>query len=256
MNITTLEQAAKHLIESGKVDMNTMTVEGKQLIDVCGFSTTSNINKTIVRQIQKHNLSEFVDYTLGIDAQSKMKAKQYQFTMNAANHILLAAMTEKGKKARQQAINLKESVDSIPADMVESFMASMAEKFLNQTEQAIAQVSHKYEVKVKEKDLLIYKKSEPISLTKILGNSHKVVQAANLWLEENEYQVVFFKNGKRKGWSISEKGRELGTQINDSSIFWVPEIKKILPKTSDLLDFAERLGLKDMKNKTINMDLK
>lgn len=246
MNITTLEQAAKHLIESGKVDMNTMTVEGKQLVDVCGFSTNSNVNKTIERQIQKHNLNEGMDYTLGINAQSKMKAKQYQFTMNAANHILLAAMTDKGKKARQQAINLKESVDSVPVEMVESFMADMAAKFLGQTEQAIAQVSHKYEAKVKEKDQLIYKKSEPISLTKILGNSHKVVQAANLWLEENEYQEVKFEDGKRKGWSISDKGRELGTQISKSSIYWVPEIKKLMPKTSELLEFAERLGLKDM----------
>lgn len=254
MNITTLEQAAKHLIESGKVDMNTMTVEGKQLLDVCGFNKLDNT--AIKRQIEKHKLIEGKDFVPSMAERTTGRPSIiYQFTMNAANHILLAAMTEKGRKARQQAINLKESVDSVPTEMVESFMASMAEKFLNQTEQAIAQVSHKYEAKVKEKDILIYKKSEPISLTKILGNSHKVVQAANLWLEESGYQDVFFKNGKRKGWSISDKGRELGTQINDSSIFWVPEIKKILPKTSELLDFAERLGLKDMKNKTISMDL-
>ncbi len=130
-------------------------------------------------------------------------------------------------------------------------MASMAEKYLNQTEQAVAQISHKYEAKVKEKELLIYKKSEPISLTKILGNSHKVVQAANLWLEENGYQTVFYKNGKRKGWTISDRGRELGTQVSDSSIFWVPEIKQLMPKTSELLDYAERLGLKDMKQRRL-----
>ena len=220
MNITTLEQAAKHLIESGKVDMNNMTVEGKQLIEVCGFSKIDNT--TIKNQIAKHNLKEGVDF-MQSSAKSNggRPSSVYQFTMNAANHILLAAMTEKGKKARNEAIKLKESVDSIPVDMVESFMASMAEKYLSQTEQAVAQISHKYEAKVKEKELLIYKKSEPISLTKILGNSHKVVQAANLWLEENGYQTVFYKNGKRKGWTISDRGRELGTQVSDSSIFCI-----------------------------------
>jgi phage anti-repressor protein len=245
MNITTLEQAAKHLIESGKVDMNTMTVEGKQLIEACGFSKVDST--TIRNQIKKHNLELDKDFMQSSAKSSGGRPSTiYQFTMNAANHILLAAMTDKGKKARQQAINLKESVDSVPVEMVESFMADMAAKFLGQTEQAIAQVSHKYEAKVKEKDQLIYKKSEPISLTKILGNSHKVVQATNLWLEENEYQEVKFEDGKRKGWSISDKGRELGTQISKSSIYWVPEIKKLMPKTSELLEFAERLGLKDM----------
>lgn len=247
MNITTLEQAAKHLIESGKVDMNTMTVEGRQLLDVCGFNS-SNPSARIGEQIKKHNLNEGTDFLrIPVKSSGGRPSSIYQFSLNAANHILLAAMTEKGKKARQEAINLKTSIDSIPVDMVESFMASMAEKFLGQTEQAVALISQKYEAKVKEKDLLIHKKSEPISLTKILGNSHKVVQAANLWLEESGYQEVYFSKGKRKGWTLNDKGRELGTQVSSSSIFWVPEIKKIMPKTSELLEYAERLGLKDMK---------
>ena len=256
MNITTLEQAAKHLIESGKVDMSNMTVEGRKLLDVCGYSYKSTDGKdksksVLDRQIIKHNFSEGKDFTVRIVVHGKNRKSVYDFSMNAANHVLLAAMTEKGKKARNEAIKLKEAVDSIPVDMVESFMASMAEKYLNQTEQAVAQISHKYEAKVKEKELLIYKKSEPISLTKILGNSHKVVQAANLWLEENGYQTVFYKSGKRKGWTISDRGRELGTQVSDSSIFWVPEIKQLMPKTSELLDYAERLGLKDMKQRSL-----
>lgn len=250
MNITTLEQAAKHLIESGKVNMNTMTVEGKQLLEACGFSKLDNT--TIKNQIKKHDLKEGLDFMQSTAKSTGGRPSTiYQFSMNSANHILLAALTEKGRKARQEAINMKTAVDSVPVEMVESFMASMANKYLQQTEQAIAQVSHKYEAKVKEKDLLIYKKSQPISLTKILGNSHKVVQAANLWLEDNGYQEVRFKDSKRKGWSISDKGRELGTQVSKSSIFWVPEIKKLMPKTSELLDYAERLGLKDMKRKEI-----
>ena len=37
MNITTLEQAASHLIEIGVVDMRSMNVEGKNLLDACGY---------------------------------------------------------------------------------------------------------------------------------------------------------------------------------------------------------------------------
>jgi len=245
MNITTLEQAASHLIEVGAVDMSNMNVEGKKLLDACGYNYGKDSKKFIDRQIVKHGLSSGEDYTFDIIVEGNIKRCIYHFTLNSANHILLAAMTEQGKSARQQAINLKDSVDSVPVEIVESFMADMAAKFLGQTEQAIAQVSHKYEAQVKEKEHLIYKKSEPISLTKILGNSHKVVQAANLWLEENGYQEVNFENRKRKGWSISDKGRDLGTQVSNASIFWVPEIKKIMPKTSELLDFAERLELKE-----------
>lgn len=252
MNITTLEQAASHLISVGAVDMSTMQVEGKQLLDVCGYSDNRRASQSMERIIERHGFVEGKDFVpLMVQNGKGRPSKTYMFSMHAANHVLLAAMTEKGKKARNEAIKLKESVDSIPVDMVESFIASMAEKYLNQTEQAVAQISHKYEAKVKEKELLIYKKSEPISLTKILGNSHKVVQAANLWLEENGYQTVFYKNGKRKGWTISDRGRELGTQVSDSSIFWVPEIKQLMPKTSELLDYAERLGLKDMKQRRL-----
>ena len=105
--ITTLNQAAEHLIQQGAVDMTTMTVEGLMLLEVCGFRTESDVNKSIDRQIAKHKFVDGVDYTLGINALSKMRAKQYKFTLNAANHVLLAAMTENGKLARQDAIDTK-----------------------------------------------------------------------------------------------------------------------------------------------------
>lgn len=247
MNITTLEQAGRHLMEVGAVDFNTMTVEGKQLLEVCGFST-SNARAEIARQIERHEFAEGVDYSCSMIATpSGQKSKSYSFTMNAANHVLLAAMTEKGRVARQQAIDLREAVDSIPVEMVESYMAQMTERLLGQTEQVVAQISQKYSEKIAERNDLIIKKSEPVSLTKILGNSHKVVQAANLWLEEAGYQTIRIKDGKRKGWTITDSGRELGSQVSDISIFWVPDVKRILPPVSELLDYAERLGLKDMK---------
>ena len=95
---------------------------------------------------------------------------------------------------------------------------------------------------------MIVKKSTPLSLSKLLGNgSSKVVQAANLWLEDEGYQVMRFEGGVRKGWTLTDKGRHLGTQVQPNSVFWIPEIKVELPATHTLLDFAERLGLRDMK---------
>lgn len=246
MNITTLEQAGRHLMEVGAVDFNTMTVEGKQLLEVCGFST-SNAKARLDEQVTRHDFEINKDFTISIERESNIKRNVYHFTMNAANHVLLAAMTEKGKEARQQAIDLREAVDSIPVEMVESYMAKFAERMLGQTEQAVAQISQKYSEKIAERNDLIIKKSEPVSLTKILGNSHKVVQAANLWLEEAGYQTVRIKDGKRKGWTITDNGRELGSQVSDISIFWVHDVKRVLPPVSELLDYAERLGLKDMK---------
>ena len=246
MNITTLEQAGRHLMEVGAVDFNTMTVEGKQLLEVCGFST-SNAKARLDEQVTRHDFEINKDFTISIEREGNIKRNVYHFTMNAANHVLLAAMTEKGKEARQQAIDLREAVDSIPVEMVESYMAKMTERLFGQTEQVVAQISQKYSEKIAERNDLIIKKSEPVSLTKILGNSHKVVQAANLWLEEAGYQTVRIKDGKRKGWTITDNGRELGSQVSDISIFWVPDVKRILPPVSELLDYAERLGLKDMK---------
>lgn len=94
---------------------------------------------------------------------------------------------------------------------------------------------------------MLVKKSEPISLTKMYNGSSKVAQAANIWLESEGYQSKRYQGQKPDGWTLTDKGRELGTQINPKQVFWVPEIKSNLPNTIELLEFAERLGLKDMK---------
>lgn len=141
MNITTLEQAGKHLMDQGVVDFDNMTVEGKQLLEVCGYTVKENkkINQEIKRQIEKHNFKEggyFKSHT-DVTSESRKKPMVYQFSMNAANHVLLAAMTERGKVARQQAIDLKTTVDEnggqqMLMDFIEQqkqFMVEMQEGF-------------------------------------------------------------------------------------------------------------------------------
>jgi len=103
MLITNLEQAGRHLMEVGAVDFETMTVEGVQMLEVCGYEYhKKNVTDKIQVQIKKHNLADGVDYTI-----NKNGKWVYRFTMNAANHVLLAAMTENGKAARQDAIDMK-----------------------------------------------------------------------------------------------------------------------------------------------------
>lgn len=116
-SITTLAQAAQYLIHAGAVDMNTMQVEGKQLLDVCGYSYIDSQGKNkskfvIERQIKKHSLIKDKDYTVHNDVHQGFSIG-YQFTLNAANHILLAAMTDKGKAARQDAIDMRVAQQSI-----------------------------------------------------------------------------------------------------------------------------------------------
>jgi phage antirepressor YoqD-like protein len=107
--ITTLEQAGKYLMEKQIVNFENMTVEGKQLLDVCGFSyTDKNWGSVIDRQIIKHNFLENKDfYYSHINVGKGRPKKVMNFTINAANHVLLAAMTNNGKAARQEAIDDK-----------------------------------------------------------------------------------------------------------------------------------------------------
>lgn len=250
--ITTLEQAGKHLVAEGVVNFDNMTVEGKQLLEVCGYAATEqkDITRYIKRQITKHGFVEGKDFKSDIDvtSESRVKPKVYEFTMNAANHVLLTAFTDQGKKARQEAIDLSTVVqdnggEKLLMDLIkqqQQFMIEMKDTFSNTLTTALSDQSEKHKI-------LIHKKSEPISLSKMYAKSSKVVQAANLYLESEGYQIKRYLNGASDGWELTNKGRDLGTQINPKQVFWVPEIKNELPSIMELLEFAERLGLRDMK---------
>ena len=107
MNITTLEQAGRHLMEVGAVDTKTMMVEGRMLLEVCGLDT-EKVAQSIARQIDKHGFEVEKDFCTSMGKSTGGRTPTiYHFTMNAANHVLLAAMTEKGKAARQDAIDMK-----------------------------------------------------------------------------------------------------------------------------------------------------
>lgn len=107
MNITTLDQAASHLMEVGAVDTKTMMVEGRRLLEVCGLDA-EKAAQSIARQIDKHGFEVEKDFCTSMGKSTGGRAPTvYHFTLNAANHVLLAAMTEKGKVARQDAIDMK-----------------------------------------------------------------------------------------------------------------------------------------------------
>ena len=108
-------------------------------------------------------------------------------------------------------------------------------------------------VHINKQDNLIYRKSEPMALSKYLRGNNKVVQAANIWMEDNGYLSRRFnmKTGKPQGWIITEKGRELkcATQYrNDPTVYWTHEILEILPKFTELVELTIKYGLSDMKN--------
>lgn len=105
--VCTLEQAELAIRRAGIVQ-NDM-VEGRQLLEICGFDTSSSNQATVFkRQIEKHELREGQDFTASMQQSTGGRPKTaYHFTINAANHILLAAMTPEGKAARQEAIDMK-----------------------------------------------------------------------------------------------------------------------------------------------------
>lgn len=128
MKITTLEQAASHLISVGAVDMFTMMVEGKQLLDVCGYNYGKDSKKFLDRQVTKHGFNLGKDYTIDIVVEGNIRKCIYMFTLNSANHVLLSAMTEQGKAARQDAIDTKtNTLPALSGDPILDMMQMMVE---------------------------------------------------------------------------------------------------------------------------------
>ena len=140
MNITTLEQAGRHLMEVGAVDTKTMMVEGRRLLEVCGLDT-EKAAQSIARQIDKHGFEVEKDFCTSMGKSTGGRTPTiYHFTLNAANHVLLAAMTEKGKAARQDAIDMKlEQQYQIP----QTYAAALLEagRLAMELEQSQAQLS-------------------------------------------------------------------------------------------------------------------
>ena len=102
-DITTLEQAELILRREGIVKNE--LVEGVQLLEICGFSLT-NTAVRIREQIERHQFVEGRDFSRTSEKSTGGRPKTvFQFTVNAANHVLLGAMTPEGKKARQKAID-------------------------------------------------------------------------------------------------------------------------------------------------------
>jgi len=128
MKITTLEQAASHLINIGAVNMETMKVEGRDLLIACGLDTVRE-SQSIKRQIERHQFLDGRDFCTSMGESTGGRPKEvYHFTLNAANHVLLAAMTEQGKAARQEAIEIKtNTTPTLTGDPLLDMMQMMVE---------------------------------------------------------------------------------------------------------------------------------
>ncbi|WP_066018402.1 hypothetical protein [Endozoicomonas atrinae] len=104
IEINTLDQAELVLRRNNLV-INEL-VEGKSLLDICGYSyTEKNYGQRLQRQVIAHNFIENRDFYLStINGGKGRPQKIWEFTVDAANHVLLSAMTPEGKRARQEAI--------------------------------------------------------------------------------------------------------------------------------------------------------
>lgn len=92
MNITTLDQAAKHLMDVGAVDFNTMTVEGKQLLEVCGYEFGKDQKKFLDRIIDRHGLIDGVDFSRIANASTGGRpSTSYHLTIEAASIVFANA---------------------------------------------------------------------------------------------------------------------------------------------------------------------
>ncbi|WBA81487.1 antA/AntB antirepressor family protein [Endozoicomonas sp. GU-1] len=111
--ITSLDQAELKIRRAGIIRLTPEgyeQVEGEELLQkVCGFNLESKtVAQAIKRQITKHEFTEGQDFTtLMLQSSGGRPRRVYHFSVNAANHVLLSAMTQEGKQARQEAIDDK-----------------------------------------------------------------------------------------------------------------------------------------------------
>lgn len=101
-SITTLEGAELAIRRAGIVQNE--TVEGKQLLDICGF-TNKNTKEQLDRQIERHEFLEGRDFTASMQQSSGGRPKTvYHFTINAAKKLLLASKSQlRPVKVREEA---------------------------------------------------------------------------------------------------------------------------------------------------------
>lgn len=123
--IQTLNQAEQHLRDLNVVVTSSNGIEcvdGITLLATCGYDfmvtidgdrQKDNSKRVIDRQIDKHGFVEGIDYVSRKVKDGRVTKTEYRFTLDAANHVLLAAMTKEGKQARQTAINLATKVQSL-----------------------------------------------------------------------------------------------------------------------------------------------
>ena len=104
---------------------------------------------------------------------------------------------------------------------------------------------------IEEKEELISDKNFPVSISKMFSGNNRVAQAANFHMEHEGWIKKSFEKGKKIGWTLTEKGEELGygTQSGKHQIIWVPKILDLLPSQRTLMEFAELHGIFDYKRR-------
>ncbi len=258
-NITTLDQAEEYLRATGIVRQTKSmleVVEGKMLLDVCGFSYTDrSITTRLNEQIKKHGLIEDEDYkkvcvTNYRDTKTQRGGHNklaYIFDLNAANHILLAAMTTQGKQARQQAINLANKPVNLatactalpdlndPIAVLKAFTASLEHKKELETKLEIAAPKADFYDDVVEADQL-YDMNEAAGLLNFSGRNTfmKRLRDSGVLMESNIPYRTYIDRGY-----FEVKVNRLGyssTKVTPKGLTWLH--KNYKPK-STMIDISE-----------------
>lgn len=289
MEIVTLEQAGKHLIEEGVVDFeNNMTVEGKQLLKVCGYPLDDKVSQHIKRQISKHDFIEGLDFTAEIDLSSKSrrKPKVYQFTLEAASMVFANSSNGTITKFNER----KEEVFSellYSAFPLENIIKQYPVKnkrldfYLPKHNLAIEydEKYHKYQyiedlerqtniesllgckfIRIKEGSeglglIQVYEYLKNIDTVEVI-KKQKILEENSTYNIEKHLELENNLNKFVESMCVAPIVYRDGLQEHfdemikqyDNVTNKLKEYTQYTNKLKDLLDFAERLGLRDMKN--------
>ena len=187
------------------------------MLRLCGLST-KDATDSIQKQINRHGFIAEKDFSESFrESTGGRPGKIYHFTINAANHVLLAAMTKEGKQARQEAIDLKTDQDRVTnlinngIAIVSQDMKDLAQIFGLSGNQALLSAAKATEaltghnpVKLLGVELEADRKEKTYTVTELGREFFDGMSAQKL---NRRFEAAKLQNRVAGQWELTEKGK-------------------------------------------------
>lgn len=227
-NIVTPSQAQKFLLSKEIVDLESNTVEGEDLLTLCGYNFHPNAKMYFDRMIHRHKMIRGLDYFVSKKLSEKGALKnEYRFSSIAASKIVLVAAAP--PRERKPRVPRKPKPQPKPV-VVEASIPDeqLLASALIRANVIIETKAHK----IKKVEEAIIDLATPVALTKLIGGAN--VSNAYAWLHDNSYL-----NYVLSGYRVTPKGASTGcmVQVSTLQVKFTSKILDILPSSEFLKNY-------------------